>query len=185
MARELTESRFDEVAVARSQQAPGSSAFTVRRANLDNRADQRAVVALLDMYAREPMGMNAPLPERIRQELVPGLKKHPTSLIFLAWDEQTPVGVAVCFRGFSTFQARPLLNIHDLAVLPECRGQGVGRALLRAVEQEARRTACCRLTLEVRDDNKAAQHVYLRAGFNPSGVLDAAYAFWTKSLDQL
>ena len=51
----------------------------------------------------------------------------------------------------STFHAAPLLNIHDLAVVPGVRGQGVGRALLTAVERFATAQRHCKLTLEVRD----------------------------------
>jgi ribosomal protein S18 acetylase RimI-like enzyme len=86
-------------------------------------------------------------------------------LALLALSEGTPVGVAVCFLGFSTFNARPLLNIHDLAVVPERRGQGIGKALLAAAEAEAMRRGCCKLTLEVQDDNRRARGLYERAGF--------------------
>ena len=35
-----------------------------------------------------------------------------------------PVGLATTFEGFSTFAAKPLINIHDIAVLPDYRGRG-------------------------------------------------------------
>jgi ribosomal protein S18 acetylase RimI-like enzyme len=73
--------------------------------------------------------------------------------------------LAVCFFGFSTFQARPLLNIHDLAVVPEYRGRGVGRALLEAAEARAAERGCCKLTLEVQDANPRARQLYERYGF--------------------
>jgi ribosomal protein S18 acetylase RimI-like enzyme len=94
-----------------------------------------------------------------------------------------PVGLAVCFLGFSTFQARPLLNIHDLAVRPNHRGAGVGGALLGAVESEALRMGCCKVTLEVRTDNHTAQSLYRRAGFGPGTDPSFGYAFWTKTLE--
>jgi ribosomal protein S18 acetylase RimI-like enzyme len=86
-------------------------------------------------------------------------------LVFLALDDATPIGIAVCFVGFSTFAARPLINIHDLAVVPECRGQGVGRLLLERVEAKGRELGCCKLTLEVREDNHRAQRLYQKFGF--------------------
>jgi ribosomal protein S18 acetylase RimI-like enzyme len=162
-----------------------SAAETIvtRRADLDDPADQDAVVALLNMYACEPTGQNGPLSDRIRHDLIPGLRSHPTTLVVLALRWGTPVGLAVCFRGFSTFRARPLLNIHDFAVSPDCRGQGVGAALMQAVEREARDASCCKLTLEVRADNHAAKKLYLRAGFDPGDELTTAHGFWTKPLD--
>ena len=75
------------------------------------------------------------------------------------------VGIAVCFVGFSTFRARRLLNLHDLAVVPEARGRGVGRRLLAAVEARARELSCCKLTLEVKEGNARARSLYASAGF--------------------
>ena len=57
------------------------------------------------------------------------------------------VGIATCFRGFSTFYARPTIYVHDLSVLPEQRGGGIGRRLLEAVAARARLLVCCKLTL--------------------------------------
>ncbi|MDP7573186.1 MAG: GNAT family N-acetyltransferase, partial [Myxococcota bacterium] len=95
-----------------------------------------------------------------------------------------PVGVAVCFLGFSTFQARPLLNIHDLAVLPEWRGRGVGRALLAAAEDRARQRGCCKLTLEVQDSNRRALQLYERFGFSDFVIGDSGPTrFLAKLLD--
>jgi ribosomal protein S18 acetylase RimI-like enzyme len=139
----------------------------VRPAELDVPEDAEAVVSLLDAYAADPMGAGAPLADEVRRDLVPALSGVPTRLILLALLATEPVGIAVCFEGFSTFSARPLLNIHDLAVLPAHRGRGVGRALLAAVEEEARRRGCCKLTLEVREDNPVAARLYARLGFGP------------------
>ncbi|MGB5571203.1 MAG: GNAT family N-acetyltransferase, partial [Sedimenticolaceae bacterium] len=77
------------------------------------------------------------------------------------------VGFASCFLGYSTFQARPLLNIHDIAVLAEWRGQSIAQRLLQAIGELARRLGCCRITLEVRTDNPRARQLYERAGFSP------------------
>jgi ribosomal protein S18 acetylase RimI-like enzyme len=50
-------------------------------------------------------------------------------------------------------------------VLPEFRRLGVGRALLEAAEARARNLGCCKLTLEVREDNEGARSLYESAGF--------------------
>ena len=117
-------------------------------ADLDNADHQHAVVELVHAYAMDPMGSGRPLPPETRQALIPGLKQLPTTTIFLAYQEGQAIGIAVCFRGFSTFAARPLINIHDLAVLPQHRGRGVGRRLLEAVERKAQALDCCKITLK-------------------------------------
>jgi ribosomal protein S18 acetylase RimI-like enzyme len=158
------------------------TAIRVRLADLNHPEDGRHVVELLDMYSREPLGQAAPLAEDVRERLLPGLREHPMTLILLAFDESSAVGIAVCFLGFSTFAARPLLNIHDLAVRPEARGRGVGRALLYEAQRQAVQRDCCKMTLEVRDDNHIARQLYQDFGFASGNGDPSAYAFWTKYL---
>lgn len=146
--------------------ANGSSAgIEVRPADLANGRDADAVVAMLDSYASDPRGGSAPLAGEVRARLARGLASHPTSRVWLAFDGGAPVGVCVAFVGFSTFQALPLLNIHDLAVVPARRGQGIGHALLAAAERHARELGCGKLTLEVQDDNTPARRLYEHFGF--------------------
>jgi GNAT superfamily N-acetyltransferase len=143
-------------------------------ADLNRTAHQQAVVELVDAYAKDPMGNGKPLSDEVRSALIPGLQQHPTTVIFLAYQAGKAIGIAVCFRGFSTFAARPLINIHDLAVLPAHRGQGAGRRLLEAVERKARDTDCCKLTLEVQENNHKARQVYEASGFAQSEYVEAA-----------
>lgn len=143
-------------------------------ADLDRDDHQRSVLEMIDAYARDPMGNGRPLPDPVKKELIPGLRNHPTTLIFLAWCDGRAVGIAVCFIGFSTFAARPLINIHDLAVLPQGRGNGVARKLLAAVERKAREMNCCKVTLEVLENNRRALKVYAAAGFARATYTEAA-----------
>jgi ribosomal protein S18 acetylase RimI-like enzyme len=154
------------------------STFTVIEADLDAPRHQEAVVSLINAYARDPMGDGRDLPAEVRQRLIPGLRRHPTTLTFLAFDGERPAGIAVCFLGFSTFAARPLINIHDLAVIPEYRSQGVGRLLLEQVEAQGRKLGCCKLTLEVRDDNHHAQRLYQKLGFGGMPTAHGAVPNW-------
>src|SRR4051812_28490504 len=139
----------------------------VRPANLHDPQDAAAIVELLDMYSRHEFGSGQPLSPFVRQQLIPGLQQQPGCLVLLAYDDERPVGLAICFWGFSSFNARPLLNIHDLAVAPEARGKGVGWKLLEAVEAAARGRNACRVTLEVREDNETAKRLYERFGIVP------------------
>ena len=129
-------------------------------ADLNHSEHQHAIVELIDAYAMDPMGNGKPLSAEVRRTLVPGLREHPTTIIFLAYQGGEAIGIALCFLGFSTFAARSLINIHDLAVLAPHRGQGVGRRLITEVERKARHMGCCKLTLEVQENNHTARHVY-------------------------
>lgn len=142
-----------------------SATVEVVEADLNRPDHQRAVVELIDAYAQDPMGDGKPLAAEVRETLVPALQKHPTTLIFLAYRGIEPIGIAVCFVGLSTFAARPLINIHDLAVLPGYRGQGIGRRLLEAVDRKAQELGCCKVTLEVQENNLRARRTYAAAGF--------------------
>ena len=142
--------------------------LSIVRADLSRPAHQTAVLGLLDAYSADPMGDGKPLSTTARRDLIPGLRRHPTTLVFLACYGGEPVGLAICFRGFSTFAARPLLNIHDFFVAPAHRGAGIGRRLMAAIERHARELGCCKLTLEVLENNHRARKLYARGRLFPS-----------------
>ncbi|MBM4383297.1 MAG: GNAT family N-acetyltransferase [Deltaproteobacteria bacterium] len=136
--------------------------------DLTSSSDVAALLMLLDAYARDPMGGEKPLPDEVKARLVPDLRERiarGAAVVLIARRESAPVGVAVCFAGYSTFAARPLLNLHDLAVVPAARGAGVGQALLTAVDAQARARGCGKVTLEVREDNARARRLYEHTGF--------------------
>jgi len=143
-------------------------AFRVRRVAFDNAADLASYLDLLDAYARDPMGAGQPLSAEVRARLAADLVHHPGTYCLLVEQAAEPVGFATCFLGYSTFRARTLLNIHDIAVLPAWRGRSAARALLAAIVKLGRELGCCKLTLEVREDNRRARGVYEQAGFHPA-----------------
>jgi len=153
-------------------------------ADLSLAEHQEAVLAMVDAYSRDAMGNGKPLDQDVRTRLIPGLRRHPTTLIFLAFDGVQPIGAAVCFIGFSSFAAKPIINIHDFVVLPASRGKGIGRRLLEAVEAKARELGCCKLTLEVMDKNHQAIRMYQAAGFERYSLQEKAGAaiFMSKPL---
>lgn len=150
---------------------PSPSSLKISKGDLDDPADAAALITLLDAYAADPMGGGTPLSAATRGELVPALRAFPGACVLLARADEEPVGIAVCFTSFSTFRARALTNVHDLAVLPDWRGQGIGRSLLAAVESLARERNHCKVTLEVREDNAAARNLYRSLGFG-AGIGD-------------
>jgi ribosomal protein S18 acetylase RimI-like enzyme len=160
------------------------SPVTIIEADLTNAQHQLDVETMTAAYARDAMGNGQPLPPDVLARLVPGLRAHPTTIIFLAYVEDEAVGIATCFLGFSTFAARPLINIHDLAVSAEHRGRGIGRSLLEAVERAARERGCAKLTLEVHENNSRARRVYEAVGFAHAtyGEATGGCLFYAKSL---
>ena len=74
------------------------------------------------------------------------------------------VGLALYFFTYSTFLCRPTLYVEDLFVLPEERGQGVGRALLSTLARIAIRKGCGRMEWAVLDWNSPAINFYRRLG---------------------
>ncbi|MGO9452075.1 MAG: N-acetyltransferase family protein [Candidatus Binataceae bacterium] len=153
-------------------------------ANLADPAQGAALVELLDHYMRDPMEGGEPPSERVKRDLVPGLRRHPACYAYLAYRGDRPVGFAICFLGFSTFNARPLINIHDIFVESSLRGQGIGKKMLDRVEAKARSMNGCGLTLEVREDNHRARGLYRKFGFERAevGAERVPMEFWRKTL---
>lgn len=143
----------------------------VRRLSLDDPADAASLLLLLDHYACDPMGGGDGLTPGVKAQLIGRLRSVPNYFGALALRDSKPVGLINCFTGFSTFAARPLLNVHDLIVRDGHRGAGIGQALLGWAEATARQLGCCKLTLEVLSGNAVAMGAYERVGFRPY-VLD-------------
>lgn len=129
---------------------------------------------LLDAYARDPMGGGQGLSDEVRAALPRQLADRAGFVSFLAFIGDEAVGLINCFEGFSTFAAQPLLNVHDIAVLPTHRRRGIAHALLDAAEDAARQRGCCKLTLEVLSNNHAAMAAYAQQGFAPYELDPAA-----------
>ena len=142
-----------------------SKNILVKQVDYLNPSDAVELVCLLDMYAQDPMGGSEALDERVKVRLCADLANHPGAVSWLAYVDHKPAGLLNAFKGFSTFKARPLMNVHDIAVDPVHRGQGVGQALLDAVEKYAVANDCCKLTLEVLSGNQVAQRSYQHFGF--------------------
>ena len=135
------------------------------KADLENPIHADALVFLLNEYARDIMGGGEDLSPSTKVNLVPELKKRPGVHIVLAFLEGEPAGLANCFEGFSTFACKPLLNIHDIAVVPKFRGRGLSKKIMRKVEEIARAIGCCKITLEVLEGNTLARNLYSACEF--------------------
>lgn len=153
--------------------------LTIVTADLDNPEHAETVLSITSDYARDPMGMEEELDEEVKENLIREMSLFPGTFSLIAYLDGEPAGIANCVYGFSTFAAKKVLNVHDLAVLPAMRGKGVGRKLLDEVVKLAQESDCCKVTLEVREDNRA-RRLYERCGFS---VGDPAMYFMTRELD--
>jgi len=161
-----------------------SPAVAIVDADLNDPKQSAALVEMLDHYMRDPMEGGQPPSERVKRELVPGLRAHPACYVYIAMLGEKAVGFAICFLGFSTFNARPLINIHDIFVESSLRGGGIGRLMLDRIEAKARSMDGCALTLEVREDNTRARGLYRKFGFQRAEVGNerVPMEFWRKPL---
>lgn len=124
-----------------------------------------AVVMLLDAYARDIAGGAEPLSEFVKANLVREMAARPQMYSILAFDGDAPVGLVNCIEGFSTFACKPLVNLHDVAVLASHRGQGVAAQMLALAEAIAQQRGAVKMTLEVLTGNRPAIALYERLGF--------------------
>ncbi len=158
--------------------------LTIKPLDLNCLQDTQALINLLSDYALDPMGGGQALAESSKQNLVAQLKKRTDYVGWLALDNTKAVGLLNAFEGFSTFYAKPLLNIHDLTVQTAYRGKGIALKLMQTAEAYARTQGYCKLTLEVLDENIVAKNLYQKMGFEAYQLAETAGVakFWEKPL---
>ena len=156
----------------------------ILRADYGDAAHGAAIRLLLDAYARDPMGGGEALAAEILDAVVPALAAQPSAFTLLAYEGSEPVGLANAFFAVSTFAARPLVNLHDMVVLPGHRGRGIARALLDVIERVARDADACKVTLEVLSGNAPAQALYHSLGYSDYSLdpTQGTALFWQKRL---
>ena len=95
-----------------------------------------------------------------RESFLFDLRENPFGRSIVASDpDGRIVGYACCWHLYEE------LKINNLAVRPDRRGSGVGRAILRCVIDQGRRAGCRIALLEVRPSNAAARALYESEGF--------------------
>jgi GNAT superfamily N-acetyltransferase len=93
---------------------------------------------------------------------------RPYAEVILAEEAGLPVGFALFFHTFSTFLGQPGIYLEDLFVVPEARGQGVGKALLAELARLAVARGCGRVEWAVLDWNAPAIRFYDSLGARPN-----------------
>jgi ribosomal protein S18 acetylase RimI-like enzyme len=134
---------------------------------------------LINQYMTDPMGGGPPLTPFQQLRMVDGLANHPSAFVLFILVNEQITGLATCFINFSTFKAKPFINIHDVIIDKDQRGKGYGKLLLKQIEEIARERKYCKITLEVREDNYRAQNLYKELGY---GHVIPPMFFWTKEI---
>ncbi len=91
---------------------------------------------------------------------------------FGAFEGETCVGIALC----EPQRWNSSLSVWEFHITPECRGQGVGRALMAAVETHARNEGMRCLVCETQTTNVPAIRFYRALGFTVDAVDVSLYA---------
>lgn len=131
-------------------------------------ATENDVALILDFIKRlaeyEKMSNQVVATESLLREWI--FEKQKAEVIF-ALEEGKEVGIALFFYNFSTFLGRAGIHLEDLFVLPEYRGRGHGKALIKEVARIAVERECGRLEWCCLDWNKPSIDFYLSLNAKP------------------
>jgi GNAT superfamily N-acetyltransferase len=84
--------------------------------------------------------------------------------VLLAYYVKEPVGMALFFHNYSTFEGKPGIYLEDLYVKPEFRGKGIGKLLILKLIRIAGKRKCGRVEWAVLDWNQPAIDFYTKLG---------------------
>lgn len=113
------------------------------------------------LAAYEKMSDQVAATEELLREWI--FEKKKAEVLFVC-DGDGEVGFALFFHNFSTFLGRAGIYLEDLFVLPEYRGRGYGKALLRKLAQITVERGCGRLEWSCLDWNTPSIDFYLSLG---------------------
>ena len=98
-----------------------------------------------------------------------GLMRRPSAALLVAENDDELTGYSVMW--FAADEG----ELGDIAVVPERRGEGIGRMLLRESIAVAASRGTRSLYLEVRESNEVARRLYEKVGFSVVGVRKQYY----------
>ena len=85
----------------------------------------------------------------------------------IGYEDDVPVGFALYFYNYSTFEGIPGLYLEDLFVYPEYRGKGYGKKLLLHLAHKAYDQGCKRMEWTCLDWNTPSINFYKSLGAIP------------------
>lgn len=139
------------------------SAPLIRPATQDDAAIILGFIRDLARYERAEDEVEATEAAIVASLFSPGATAH----ALIAELGSQPVGFAVYFFNYSTWQGRNGLYLEDLYVAPEHRGIGIGKALLKRLAAIAVENGCGRFEWSVLDWNASSIRVYEAIGAEP------------------
>jgi GNAT superfamily N-acetyltransferase len=157
-----------------------SPTITFCMCDFTNHYHVQSLKDLIKHYMTDAMGGCKPLSLHQEDAMVLGLQKQSNCFVLFIEYNNSIVGVATCFLLFSTFKALPYINVHDIVIHTSMRGKHLGKLLMQKIIEIGHHYNCCKITLEVREDNIVAQRMYKQLGF---GDTQPPMHFWTKLLD--
>ena len=101
------------------------------------------------------------------EELQYWLFKEKKAEVLFVMENEKEVGFALFFYNFSTFLGKAGIYLEDLFVLPEYRGKGYGKAILKQLAKLTIERGCGRLEWACLDWNKPSIDFYLSLGAVP------------------
>ncbi len=136
--------------------------FTIREATA---ADAELLHTFIEEFAAfEKMSdMVFATPEKLRKSIF----EEGYAKVILGMEGDTPVGFALYFFNYSTFEGRPGLYLEDLYIREEYRGRGYGLAMMRKLAQIAVEKDCKRFEWVCLDWNQPAIDLYESLGAKP------------------
>jgi ribosomal protein S18 acetylase RimI-like enzyme len=126
-------------------------------------ADAERVAPLFDAY-RQFYGL-APAPELARAFLAERLSRGESVVLFAEDAGAAVLGFVQMYPTFSSLRAARTFVLYDLFVDPAARQGGVGRRLMQAAAEEARRRGGVSLVLSTARTNATAQRLYESLGW--------------------
>lgn len=138
------------------------NSFTIRPARPDEAAVILDLINQLAVYERCEKDVVAD-----EETLYQSLFVERSAECLLGEEDGSVVGFALFFHNFSTFVGRKGLYLEDLFIVPEKRGRGYGKAMLKHLARIAVERGCGRMEWICLDWNESALSIYRSIGAAP------------------